>query len=45
MGAEEIMNHPFFTETVWIDMINRNSRPPILPKTLSESDLSYFDDV
>lgn len=42
--AEEIMEHPYFLNTNFDDILNLRIEPPYLPEVKSEHDVSNFDD-
>ena len=42
-GLQDIKSHPFFATINWESIINKNIKPPFIPKLRNESDIRYFD--
>ncbi|KAL4483652.1 hypothetical protein ABPG72_006718 [Tetrahymena utriculariae] len=43
-GAEEIKDHPWFTDVDWDKMLQKKYNAPFVPKLKNETDVSNFDD-
>ena len=42
-GAENIKKHPFFSDIDWNKALNKELRPPFIPKIENETDIKYFE--
>ena len=42
-SADEVKNHPFFKDIDFDKVLNKEYKPPFIPKLDSETDLKYFD--
>jgi len=42
-GADEIKNHPFFSDIKWDSIYYKKIKPPFTPKLKSKTDTKYFD--
>ena len=42
-GLQDIKSHPFFATINWESIINKNIKPPFIPKLRNENDTRYFD--
>ena len=42
-GAENIKRHPFFSDIDWNKALNKELRPPFIPKIENETDIKYFE--
>ena len=42
-GAESIKKHPFFSDIDWNKALNKELRPPFIPKIENETDIKYFE--
>ena len=43
LTVEQIKSHAFFDGTDWEAMLNKEIRPPFVPKVLGKTDISYID--
>jgi len=43
-GALDIKRHPWFQRVDWDAILNKQIRPPFIPKIKNEIDVSCFDD-
>ncbi|XP_055615418.1 uncharacterized protein LOC129761704 [Toxorhynchites rutilus septentrionalis] len=43
-GAKEILDHTFYANINWNDVIHKRLAPPYVPRITSETDTRYFDD-
>ncbi|XP_028409048.1 RAC-alpha serine/threonine-protein kinase-like [Dendronephthya gigantea] len=41
--ANQIKRHPFFSDVVWDDVLNKKVKPPYVPSIKDDQDTSYFD--
>ena len=44
-SADEVKNHPFFKDIDFKKVLNKEYKPPFVPKLDSESDLKYFEQI
>lgn len=42
-GADDLKKHRWFHSINWIDIFQRKTKPPYVPKTTGSADTSYFD--
>ena len=42
-GAENIKNHPFFSDIDWNKALNKQLKPPFIPNIDNETDIKYFE--
>lgn len=42
-GAHDIMNHPWFDDIQWEQLLKKNIEPPIVPTLTSPTDAQYFE--
>uniref|UniRef100_A0A8C5QEV5 Uncharacterized protein n=1 Tax=Leptobrachium leishanense TaxID=445787 RepID=A0A8C5QEV5_9ANUR len=42
-GAEDVKDHPFFTEINWMDLLAKKTQPPFTPSLSGPEDVSYFE--
>ena len=44
-SADEVKNHPFFKDIDFKKVLNKEYKPPFVPKLDSETDLKYFEQI
>lgn len=44
-GAEDVMNHPFFSEIDWAKLYRREIKPEWVPHLTGPDDVNYFDSI
>ena len=44
-SADEVKNHPFFKDIDFDKVLNKEYKPPFVPKLDSETDLKYFEQI
>ena len=44
-SADEVKNHPFFKDIDFDKVLNKEYKPPFVPKLDSDTDLKYFDKI
>ena len=44
-SVDEVKNHPFFKDIDFDKVLNKEYKPPFIPKLDSETDLKYFDEI
>jgi len=44
-SADEVKNHPFFKDIDFNKVLNKEYKPPFVPKLDSDTDLKYFDKI
>ena len=44
-SADEVKNHPFFKDIDFNKVLNKEYKPPFVPKLDSETDLKYFEQI
>jgi len=42
-GADDVVNHKWFSDINWEDLVNMQMPPPYTPNVVNESDTSYFE--